>query len=208
MNSKWEKIYYTLEKEYKLLPENTKITSERDLCLRFDVNRSTIRKAINRLIDEKILIRYEKRGTFISNSKSEKLHSESELINDLTSTINNFEFVNYIRLGKSLKYKKKRYIGNKLISLEEVLVSRSILPAQWKDRYQNEINKSLLKFIESYDLTKIAYSKKDVSTFSANNKDFVLVKSDVYNEYDELIIVSTLIYTFEEFKISFTEYRN
>src|SRR5690554_2855902 len=55
--------------EYKA---EEKIPSERELCRRYSVSRTTIRKAIDELVVEGILIRRSGRGTFVSSNGSEK----------------------------------------------------------------------------------------------------------------------------------------
>src|SRR5690554_331880 len=55
--------------EYKV---EEKIPSERELCKRYSVSRTTIRKAIDELVVEGILIRRSGRGTFVSGNGLEE----------------------------------------------------------------------------------------------------------------------------------------
>jgi DNA-binding LacI/PurR family transcriptional regulator len=52
-----------------ILAPSSKLLSERDLALKFKVNRETLRKAIDRLCYEGLLVRRSGKGTFVANIK-------------------------------------------------------------------------------------------------------------------------------------------
>ena len=59
---------------------NTSIPSERDLAIKFDASRMTVRKAIQELVDEGILYRDSNRGTFVADEKLHKRNTSTEPI--------------------------------------------------------------------------------------------------------------------------------
>lgn len=65
-------LYVTIKnkilEQIKGVDENTPIESERELALKFNASRMTVRAAINELVDDGFLYRHENKGTFVSSN--------------------------------------------------------------------------------------------------------------------------------------------
>ncbi len=64
-----DKIY---TKEYEV---DNKIPSEREMCIIYDVSRTTIRRAIDELVDENFLVKRPGKGTYVKHSRKEEQKS-------------------------------------------------------------------------------------------------------------------------------------
>lgn len=51
------------------LPEGTKMLPEEDICSALSISRTTVRKAMNLLVDQGLLVRYRGKGTFVSQKR-------------------------------------------------------------------------------------------------------------------------------------------
>lgn len=85
----YQKIKSEIYKEISMLPANTSISSERDLALRYNVSRMTVRKAISSLVDGGYLYRDKNKGTFVADSVFRKKSNST---------------VDFIKQDKDLKY--------------------------------------------------------------------------------------------------------
>ena len=61
---------------------NSPIASERELAIRFDASRMTVRNAINELVEEGVLYRDKNKGTFVADRKLIKKNLTSELLQE------------------------------------------------------------------------------------------------------------------------------
>lgn len=66
------KIKERLLEDIKDKPVSTPIDSERELAVKFDVSRMTVRKAVNELVSEGYLYRNKNRGTFVADHSLHK----------------------------------------------------------------------------------------------------------------------------------------
>lgn len=67
--------------------ENTKIPSEKDLCIRFDVSRITVRKAIQELVKEGCLYTQQGKGTYVAEYDRAKINQSLRIITSFSDTI-------------------------------------------------------------------------------------------------------------------------
>ena len=63
-------------------PVNSPIASERELAIRFDASRMTVRNAVNELVEEGVLYRDKNKGTFVADRKLIKKNLTSELLQE------------------------------------------------------------------------------------------------------------------------------
>lgn len=68
----YQQIKNKLIKSIEELPANTPIFSERDLAREYNASRTTVRKAIEEMVDEGYLYRNSNKGTFIADIKLRK----------------------------------------------------------------------------------------------------------------------------------------
>ncbi|MDN6195545.1 MAG: GntR family transcriptional regulator [Atopostipes suicloacalis] len=81
-----------IEKEVQYMESNEPIESERQLSKRFGASRMTIRKAIDALVEDGILYREEKKGTFVADKSLRK--ENTTLINQPDGKVD-YRLVNY-----------------------------------------------------------------------------------------------------------------
>lgn len=68
-------IYYQIQQKLKKMIEDgelkpgDKIPSENELCESYKVSRMTVRQAVNKLVEEQLLVRYRGLGTFVQQKK-------------------------------------------------------------------------------------------------------------------------------------------
>lgn len=65
----YRKIKDLIMQEIEDKAANSPIDSERDMAVRFDASRMTVRKAIDELVDEGFLYRDKNKGTFVADRK-------------------------------------------------------------------------------------------------------------------------------------------
>lgn len=64
--------------EIQGMPVNTPISSERELSVRYDASRMTVRNAVNELVKEGVLYRDKNKGTFVANQRLIKRNTSKE----------------------------------------------------------------------------------------------------------------------------------
>lgn len=72
--TKHEQVYLWLKSmiETNKFTEDTRLPTEEELAKQFGMNRMTIRKAMSVLVDEGVIVRIRRKGTFLSNTYSKK----------------------------------------------------------------------------------------------------------------------------------------
>lgn len=208
MKQKWYSIYKIIKKEIKTLNFDSKYKSERSLSEQYNVHRVTIKKAIDQLIKDGYLYRVEKRGTFVSKQKFYDSNLLHDKLDYLESKVSDFKFINNEKLGECLNYTKRYFKDEKLLGIEEVFVSKKILPLNWDSHYEEKIGYSLFDFIEEYKLTSINFSKKEINTFINNKKHYIMVNTDIFDYKNELVAITTIIQPFMDFSLKFIDYTN
>lgn len=83
---KYLEIKEQILEDLKGKPVNTSIASERDLAVKFDASRMTVRNAINELVEEGVLYRDKNKGTFIADQTLIKKNTATEILQGHEST--------------------------------------------------------------------------------------------------------------------------
>lgn len=73
----YQQIKNEMIEEISKLSANSSIASERDLAVKYNVSRMTMRKAISELVEEGYLYREKNKGTFVADKKLRKKNTSS-----------------------------------------------------------------------------------------------------------------------------------
>lgn len=142
----YQKIKLEMCEEIANLPANSSIASERDLALKYDVSRMTVRKAINELVEEGYLYRNKNKGTFVADSVLRKKNTSAITFLKQDKNIE-YEIINFdikaTSWNKSLDASKKLAINiedsivqivrlvllnNRPQSVEEIYIAKKDVP--------------------------------------------------------------------------------
>lgn len=144
-------IKQQINEEIQGKPVNSPIASERDLAVKYDASRMTVRNAINELVEEGILYRDKNKGTFVAdrtlikkNTATEILQSnESQDFNIIYFSVKKAEeaskFLDIDEDDQILRIVRLNKIEGRPLSIEEVYFIKSLL----KDEDVNDL-RSLL----------------------------------------------------------------
>lgn len=145
------KIKQQINEEIQGKPVNSPIASERDLAIKYDASRMTVRNAVNELVEEGILYRDKNKGTFVADCTLMKKNTATEILqsND-TQDFNIIYFsvkkaeeaAKYLGIGEDdqiLRIVRLNKIEGRPLSIEEVYFIKSLL----KDEDVNDL-RSLL----------------------------------------------------------------
>jgi len=115
-------IKQLLKKEIFAGHYEAKIPSERELMERFSVSRTTIREAVNHLVQEGILKKVHGKGTFVTQSKTieEWLHT----LHSLTDTVKKMGLTPGSELLEIKKIDERPKIFNKKINDSQMMIKR------------------------------------------------------------------------------------
>lgn len=215
MESKWKQLYNTLREDIKQLHFDEKYLSERLIAQKYNINRLTVRRCISELIKDGYLYKIEKSGTYISKKRFFSGSLIHWNLDKYSSTVSDFKKIENVHLGECLKYTRRYFSKNEfghvdknLCGIEEIFVSTEILLSEWKSEYEQDISISLYNFIAKYNLASVYYNKKEVKTFTSNNKHYIMLKTDIYSENNKFIAISTIIQPFQDFSIKYLDYTN
>lgn len=75
----YRQIKELILQEIEEKPANSPIESERELAVKYDASRMTVRKAINELVEEGILYRQKNKGTFVADQKLLKKNTAMQI---------------------------------------------------------------------------------------------------------------------------------
>ena len=78
----YRKIKDLIMQEIEDKTANSPIDSERDMAVRFDASRMTVRKAIDELVEEGFLYRDKNKGTFVADRKLLKKNTAAEMLQE------------------------------------------------------------------------------------------------------------------------------
>lgn len=84
----YRKIKEMILQEIEDKPANSPIDSEREMAVRFDASRMTVRNAVNELVEEGFLYRDKNKGTFVADRKFVKKTPVSALLQEDISEFN------------------------------------------------------------------------------------------------------------------------
>lgn len=91
-------IYLEIKKklleDIKDKPVNTPIDSERELAVKFDASRMTVRKAVNELVEEGYLYRNGNKGTFVADRSLHKRNTAAEILLKKEETLHKLLYFN------------------------------------------------------------------------------------------------------------------
>lgn len=162
---KYMMIRNHLMEKIEKMDVDTPIESERELALKYDVSRMTVRNAINELVNEGYLYRNKNKGTFIADKKETlNLGPASSSFLDLY----NNEDVEYILIYYSVK--KLPEISVRLDLKEDDLILRLVRLTK-----ENNIAKSVdeiyydYSYIKDFDVRNI-YKLMNLSEYAKNGK--------------------------------------
>ena len=120
-------------------PVNSPIASERELAIRFDASRMTVRNAVNELVEEGVLYRDKNKGTFVADRKLIKKNLTSELLQEhdaMDFSVIYFSVKKAEEMAPYLEIKETDYmlrvvrvnkINHRPLSVEEVYFIRSLV---------------------------------------------------------------------------------
>lgn len=206
MNTKWKLIYNSLLIEINSMDDKDKFYSHQQLMKKFNISKITADKILKKLKHEGFLKIIPKVGSFVEHKKSLTLNSIINLEENVSSKLSKTIFLNHEDLGPCLFYTKKRYLDNKLHSYEEIFIKRRFLPAKFTQKHVKQIQNSLLSFISENNLTTISYAKKNVQILPDDSK-FIITKSTLFNTYDDIVSISTLIEPTGHLNVTYYEYK-
>lgn len=84
----YRKIKDRILQEIEEKAANSPIDSERDMAVRFDASRMTVRKAIDELVEEGFLYRDKNKGTFVADRKLLKKNTAAKMLQEDVSEFN------------------------------------------------------------------------------------------------------------------------
>lgn len=130
-------------KEIEAKPANSPIESERELAVKYDASRMTVRNAINELVEEGFLYRQKNKGTFVADQKLLKKNTAVATLHDEDKYKFNILYFNHmeadadiaerleIGLGEQvLRIARLNTRNNKAQSVEEVYFIRDNVPEE------------------------------------------------------------------------------
>lgn len=144
-------IKQQINEEIQGKPVNSPIASERDLAVKYDASRMTVRNAINELVEEGILYRDKNKGTFVADRTLIKKNTATEILQRNESQDFNIIYFSVKKAEDAAKYLdideedqilrivRLNKIEGRPLSIEEVYFIKSLL----KDEDVNDL-RSLL----------------------------------------------------------------
>lgn len=160
----------------------SKIPSERELMNRFGVSRTTIREAINHLVNEGLLIKQHGKGTFIRKQKpvQEWLHT----LNSLTDTIERFGMKpgsKLLAIKRVTNHHISKRLGTDHIYLIKrlrtaddipIAIERHFVPVELGEKLKSyDLNKITIYHVMEQDLNIKMYEAEQVITCKEINKE-------------------------------------
>ncbi|MFL0266813.1 GntR family transcriptional regulator [Candidatus Clostridium radicumherbarum] len=172
-----------IEKELK---ENDQIPSERDICEKYDVSRTTVRQAINELEKEGYIYKIHGKGTFVApkrvNQDLIKFYSFTEDMKKIgkkpTSKVLDFNIINIdsyisrkIRIMEGelvYRFNRLRLADNIPMMLETTYVSYARFPGLTKEDLERE---ALYDLIQNRFNTLITYAEETFTPILTNETE-------------------------------------
>lgn len=187
-------------------PSGTKLPSEYELADAFNVSRLTVRKAIDLLINQNILIKEKRRGTYVmaphnkiqsgssglvSFTESARLHGKQsqtqvisfEVLSQLPDTISNA--LNQTT-ETTFHIKRLRSFDNEPMTVEDIYIKESFLPNLSKQ----ELEASLFEKIEQ--VIDISYSHQEIEATLMTKELMALLGGTLG---DPVLLVHTVTYS-------------
>lgn len=130
-------------KEIEAKPANSPIASERELAVKYDASRMTVRNAINELVEEGFLYRQKNKGTFVADQKLLKKNTAVTTLHDEDTYKFNILYFNHMEADADIAERLEIGLGeqvlrivrlntrnNKAQSVEEVYFIRNNVPEE------------------------------------------------------------------------------
>ncbi len=194
----YKRIADALKKEISNLKPNTPILSERELSIKYDASRMTVRKAVGILEEEGFLYRDGNVGTFVADQNLRKTLKNTS-IQDLFNTSNSYRIL-YFDVKSN-----NDFISEKLdISIEDLYIRIVRLNAQDNNITSLEEIYLVRKYVEAEDMSNIksilSYSGKHISgsmkqEYSATLVPIVYANLMKLKPNTPLVKVDTTVYT-------------
>lgn len=173
----YKRIVEALKKEINNLKPNTPILSERELSIKFDASRMTVRKAIGILEEEGFLYRDGNVGTFVADQNLRKT-LKNHNINQIFNAVKNYRIIYFDVKSNNIAVAEKLDIGledlyvrivrlnmeeGKIASLDEIYIVKKFIEADTSDiksilSYSGNINSGSMKQEYSAVLVPIIYA--------------------------------------------------
>lgn len=211
-SKKGRSIYQTIAKEITdsvssgEYVKGQRLPSEIDLALQFDVSRLTIRKAINLLIDTKVLYKQENKGTYVMShqklasgesglqgfnevaiSKGKKPKTELLETHQLEFDQTIWQLLEAQEDEQVIVVKRVRYLDDVPMTFEELYLRQKYLPKELTD---NAFSGSIFDLFEQK--VAIAYSHQEIEAVLVDDK-----LSDIFDisQGQPMFKVKSTVYT-------------
>lgn len=148
----YRKIKDLLLQEIVDKPANSPIESEREMAVKYDASRMTVRNAINELVEEGFLYRQKNKGTFVADQKLVKKNTAVQTIQDEVKHQFNILYFNIMEADADiaerleidlwdfvLRIVRLNTNDEKAESVEEIYFIKADIP----DDYMNNLGKLL-----------------------------------------------------------------
>lgn len=160
------------------------IPSEAKLAQRFQVSVGTVRKAINDLVLENILIRHQGRGTFVTtHSKKRNIYYFFNLVNDngrkeppqgkLVSMIKaraDEETRHHLKLGRNAAIYQLRhlhYLDGRPVAVNDIHLPGALFPHLTAERFENRGDATIYGFYQAQYNVNVVRTVEKVKAVSA-----------------------------------------
>lgn len=209
MEIKWNDVYIKLIHEIRKYKNEEKFLSERKICEKFNISRPTAQKVVEKLKLNGLLISIPKRGLFVTSNTAKGLKNFEEKFPNMTvkKSIENWEIVTHPMLGSCLYFEKRRTVEGKLVNFEKTYISKNFLPSKIDEDVIEKIQISLFKYLSDNNLCNITHSDKHITYDVFENEPVTKINTTIYEEYNEICIISTMYEPATQLDYSFTEFR-
>ena len=153
-----------------------RLPSERELALKFDVSRMTLRQAIQTLADEGILERKIGSGTYVARKKVQETMTGTTSFTEITLSQNRVpssRTVSYFVAKPSSSEMEKLQLGpeDSILRMERIRFAVASIPYSLVSQYgKSEITNSFYKTLEAKSGHKIGHSNQTISAVQASEQ--------------------------------------
>lgn len=210
---KTKTLYFQIKNDINNNIIKDKLPSEKEMCLKYECSRSTLRIIINKLQDSGLIKSKQGKGHFIQrNLKSNKIKSfiDKQNKNELfLNTIENIKIYNKCtsdyNLSKVIMYNKiRKNKDNKIIETSTVILNKLLLI----NFSEEKVKKSVLEFLQVDQDIKLSYEQNitrcvkntNIHKVETSANFLIFSKSIYYNEFDEVVCIIEYFLAPEYFK--------
>jgi len=205
---------------------NEKIPTEPELCVEYGVSRITVRRAVEELESDGLLIRRQGKGTFVTEKAAKVAEKAVRSFNDacaaigkepstkvigartVKATVEDAGGLNLPENSRVVEIDRVRYADN-----EAVLIERNHFPMAFSYLLEANLKGSLYEFLRTYGV-KPSWASKEVSLIKADENKapllgieegtaLILVKELVYDQKDRPLHISHLYVRGDKFTLKF-----